>query len=266
MINRYNCRQEAVAQIASRKENAEMTALANRTQYFAKFPELKNIESKIEQGYKTVINALINGATREQMETLRKKHTELCAQRDNLLDLLGVNKLEYFPNYICKCCEDTGYVDGKDCTCLDTLVRQIAYRQMCKEFPADKYRFADFSLEYYDEKEKMKKIYDKAVDFAENFSSDSPNLFLQGGTGLGKTHISLSIANEVAKKGYGVLYNSVQNFLSVIEREHFGQDKGDDTLTALLTCDLLILDDLGTEFLTQFTNSILYNIINTRYQ
>ena len=90
-------------------------------------------------------------------------------------------------------------------------------------------------------------------------------LFIYGGAGLGKTHLSLAIANQVLRRGYSVLYDSVINFLRQVEREHFGRASGDDdTLELLLSCDLLILDDLGTEFHSQFYQSTIYNIINTR--
>ena len=86
-----------------------------------------------------------------------------------------------------------------------------------------------------------------------------------GKTGLGKTHLSLAIANEVVKKGYTVLYDSAQNYLRQIEKEHFGRDNnGEDTLGALISSDLLILDDLGTEFSTILSSAKLFHIINTR--
>ena len=88
---------------------------------------------------------------------------------------------------------------------------------------------------------------------------------MYGKTGLGKTHLSLAIANEVLKKGFSVLYDSVINFLRQVEKEHFGREtRNSDTLELLLSCDLLILDDLGTEFHSQFYQSTIYNIINTR--
>ena len=86
-----------------------------------------------------------------------------------------------------------------------------------------------------------------------------------GKTGLGKTHLSLSIASGALERGYSVLYDSVINFLRKIEREHFGKEHPEtDTMELLLTCDLLILDDLGTEFDSSFYQSTIYNLINTR--
>ena len=268
MINRYDCRQEAKNQIAKRRENAENNALENRGIILRKHPELMEVERKIEANYKKTITALISGASEKEIEKIRDNHKKIVEDRDNLLALLKIDKSEYFPQYFCEKCEDTGAVGEMDCECLTALVRQLAYQKMCKEFPANKYHFEDFSLDYYPdekERERMEDIYNKTLEYAENFGKNSGSMFFQGGTGLGKTHISLSIANKVAQNGFGVLYNSTQNFLSAVEKEHFGNDKDGDTLISLLECDLLILDDLGTEFLTQFTTSVLYNIINTRY-
>ncbi len=268
MINRFDCRQEAKNKITKRRENAENTALENREKILRKHPELWEVERKIEANYKKTITALISGATEKEIEKIRDDHKKIVEDRDNLLDLLKIKKDEYFPKYFCEKCEDTGAIGEKDCDCLTALIRQLAYQQMCKEFPANKYHFEDFSLDFYPDKkvkERMEDIYNKTLEYAENFGKNSSSLFFQGGTGLGKTHISLSIANKVAKKGFGVLYNSTQNFLTAVEKEHFGNDKEGDALISLLECDLLILDDLGTEFLTQFTTSVLYNIINTRY-
>ncbi len=87
---------------------------------------------------------------------------------------------------------------------------------------------------------------------------------MQGGTGLGKTHLSLSIANEAIERGFGVIYGSTQNLASSLEKERFRRDSDDETNQMLLSCDLLILDDLGTEFSTSFIDAAIYNIVNTR--
>ena len=86
---------------------------------------------------------------------------------------------------------------------------------------------------------------------------------MSGATGLGKTFLSLSIASAVIEKGYGVIYSSAQNLLNTLEKEKFSNSDA-NTLNAIFDCDLLIIDDLGTEFSTSFTVSTIYNIINTR--
>ena len=111
----------------------------------------------------------------------------------------------------------------------------------------------------------MEQILRYCKAYANQFSMDSPNLLMQGGTGLGKTHLSLAIAHEAIEKGYGVIYGSAQNMVTNLEKERFQKDsEQQDTNQLMLQCDLLIIDDLGTEFSTSFVTAAIYNIVNTR--
>ena len=109
----------------------------------------------------------------------------------------------------------------------------------------------------------MREIFEYCRCYADDFGKCSDSLFMHGATGLGKTHLSLAIANVVVEKGFEVIYGSAQNLLSSLEREKFGGGSG-EMEKELLDCDLLIIDDLGSEFSTQFTVACIYNIINTR--
>ena len=110
----------------------------------------------------------------------------------------------------------------------------------------------------------MERILFNCMDYAKHFSASSPNLIMMGSTGLGKTHLSLAIARVVIEKGFGVVYGSVNNLIDKLEREHFGREEESSTRQSLMECDLLILDDLGTEFRTAFSSAELYNLVNTR--
>ena len=136
--------------------------------------------------------------------------------------------------------------------------------------------FNHFSLEYYRGKkdadgddcfEIMTRIYEFCKDYAESFSLRSESLLMYGKTGVGKTHLSLSIAKAVAERGFNAAYGSIVNLLTIIEREHFGkvsEEENMDTVNLLINADLLVLDDLGAEFSSQFYESVTYNIINSR--
>ncbi|MBQ6570049.1 MAG: ATP-binding protein, partial [Clostridia bacterium] len=134
--------------------------------------------------------------------------------------------------------------------------------------------FDDIDINYYpadgagaiSPRKRMESIIGFCKKYAEDFSLSSQSLLFMGATGLGKTHLSLAIADVVTKKGFGVVYGSAQGFLNQLEQEHFGKNnaQGDEYRTMLLDCDLLILDDLGSEFSTSFTVSSIYDIINTR--
>ncbi|MEG0229742.1 MAG: ATP-binding protein, partial [Oscillospiraceae bacterium] len=120
----------------------------------------------------------------------------------------------------------------------------------------------DDGLSPYD---RMERTFNFCKSYSDDFSLKSQSILFTGGTGLGKTHLSLSIAKSAIDKGYGVIYDSCSNILTKIEREFFGKDsKNDDFTAAIYECDLLIIDDLGVEFSTSFTQSMIYNIINTR--
>jgi DNA replication protein DnaC len=140
--------------------------------------------------------------------------------------------------------------------------------------PIDDCTFDSFDINYYpaeamengiSPREKAEKIKNSCRKYATSFTTSSPNVMFMGGTGLGKTHLSLAIANVVINRGYSVVYGTAQNILSDLQNENFGRD---DNLRyyerAVLNCDLLIIDDLGTEFKNSYTVACLYNIINSR--
>ena len=113
----------------------------------------------------------------------------------------------------------------------------------------------------------MGEILSLCRDYAVSFSLQSESLLMLGGTGLGKTHLSLAIARAVIDQGFDVFYIPVQNLVTRLEHERFsrsGTEELGDSLSFVLDADLLILDDLGAEFPTQFTSSVIYNIINSR--
>ena len=157
------------------------------------------------------------------------------------------------------------------CSCLKALQRQMAYEKLCMDVPLSESTFDSFSLEYYKEDERtypqMSNILRVCKEYAGKFRADSSNLFFKGGTGLGKTHLSLAIANAAVQKGYGVIYGSAQTFAVALEKERFDRtdlDGAGDTNSQLIACDLLILDDLGMEFPSAYVNAALYNVIDTR--
>ena len=169
-------------------------------------------------------------------------------------------------HYTCPKCNDTGYNNSEYCECLRKLFGQFAAERINKNTHLNLCSFDTFNMSYYQGEAyaMMIKIYNYTQNYAYNFSTNSPSIFMFGGTGLGKTHLSLSIANEVIKKGNTVIYDSVINILQNIEKEHFSYEHSDEMINNMLNTELLILDDLGTEYRTQFYTSTIYNIINTR--
>ena len=172
--------------------------------------------------------------------------------------------------FTCKKCEDKGSVNGYVCECYKLLLRSIEYEKLCSKLPVNKCRFDNFKLDYYPDgagispRKRMEKVFRFCKAYADDFDKKSSSLLLYGMTGLGKTHLSLAIAGQAVEMGYGVIYTSAQNLFNRLEREKFGRAEDNNTEQSILECDLLIIDDLGAEFNTQFTVSSLYNIINSR--
>ena len=164
-------------------------------------------------------------------------------------------------------CRDTGYVNGQMCQCLKQLRRAEAYQQLSSDLPLEKCRFDNFLLEYYQPGSRaytqMEGVLRACRKFAQRVRADSPSMLFKGGTGLGKTHLSLAIANAAIEKGFGVVYGSAQSFAVALERERFDRE-GAGTFQQLTGCDLLILDDLGAEFPSQYVNAMLYDAVNAR--
>lgn len=176
--------------------------------------------------------------------------------------------------YNCEKCSDTGYHNGKMCNCFEELIGKVSVDHLNASSRITLCSFDSFDLSYYkniisEENENcfvtMSKNLEYCKQYANTFSQDSKNLLMYGNPGLGKTHLSLAIAEQLLNKGVNVLYDSTVNFLIKIEKEHFRRIETDiDTYETVVNADLLILDDLGTENTTDFYRSTLYNILNTR--
>ncbi len=265
---------EALSVLKARREQAEAVASAHKTQFAAKCPEALTIEREMAKTGLSAIRAVGAGKDAEAIiRDLAQYNLELQAKRAELLAQNGFPADYLQAPYTCKRCSDTGAVDGEPCDCYKALIRELALRELSSATPLKRCDFESFSLAVYadtpDEnglipREEMEAIYEFCKGYAAQFDENSGSLFMYGKTGLGKTHLSLAIAAKVIEKGYGVIYGTAQNLLSTLEKEHFGRERDADTESLLLDCDLLILDDLGTEFSTGFTVAEIYNIVNTR--
>ena len=251
----------AISIIKNRKKQRDSEFSAKLSTLYEAVPELKKIEIELSGLGAKAMNAAIEGKS-DILEDLRRKSEVLTARKNEILKSANLSE----PKNQCEKCSDTGYVGAKVCECVTALAKELVFSDLSMKMPIANQTFCTFSLDYYEGEDKkvMANIYDFAKEYAENFSTNSESLLFLGGVGLGKTHISLSIINRVVEKGFGVVYDSAQNLLNKIEKEHFSYSGSSEVIDAVLACDLLVIDDLGTEFITSFTVSQLYNIINSR--
>lgn len=257
----------AAAQLAERKNQAEQEADRRRREFFSACPRAGEIETTLARTAVAAARAVLAGGdVRERLTELKESNQALQREQQELLRRAGLPADYLTVRYTCPRCGDTGYVDGRMCACLRQALRDEACRELNALTPLSLCTFESFSLDFYppDQRHAMEKILFNCMDYARHFSLSAPNIIMMGSTGLGKTHLSLAIAKTVIEKDFGVVYGSVNNLVNKLEREHFGRDEEDSTRQSLMECDLLILDDLGTEFRTAFSVAELYNMINTR--
>lgn len=254
--------------LKERRQNAENAAQQRKKEIYAKFPELEIIEREMSKDAVHVARLTLSGDpdAQQTIAEIAKRNLRLQDDRKSVFEQNGLDLSYLMPNYSCKICSDSGYdKNGKLCSCVRSLAKKMAYDELNKSTPLDKCTFESFNIERYPENARrtMRGIFEFCKNYAYNFNKKSESLMFMGGTGLGKTHLSLAIAGTVTENGGGVIYGSLHSMLSKIENEHFSQNSS-YTLDSVCNCDLLIIDDLGAEFSTPFTKSTVYEIINTR--
>ncbi len=230
-------------------------------------PRLAAIESRISLlGAQIAITAISGDA--ESLLSLRAELESLSREKSHILEMAGLREIEYD----CPVCLDTGYVGGKICQCIKESAKANMIKALSENLPFENSRFEDFDLKYYTDaeidgtspKKRMTQLLKLCKEYTLHFDPvTADNLLFMGNAGLGKTHLSLAIVQEVLKQGFDVVYASAYNLFSQIESEHFGKHTN-EKYESVINCDLLVIDDLGGEFVSPYIQSVFYNITNTR--
>lgn len=203
---------------------------------------------------------------------LRERNQALVKKKREIIKKLGYPENYTEVKYNCPDCSDTGYINGeKMCRCFrEELVKATIESSGIGKL-IEKQSFENFNLDWYKDNpeiyERMKTNLAVAKNYVKCFREKRGNLLFIGKTGTGKTHISTAIAREIISQGYDVIYDSTHNIITDFENDKFRSGYGSGYALKsekYLECDLLIIDDLGTEFSSQFTVSCLYNLLNTR--
>ncbi len=253
---------------------AQSDAEARKYELWMSLPELKELDRAIADLGLAALRTTISGGddARDKIIALKEQSLALQDARKELLIKNGYPSDYTMPKYECEKCMDTGYVDSVMCDCMKRALILAGYESSGLGKLMESQTFNTFSLDFYRSKndtyEKMKHNFETVKKFAEDFSnSKCLNLALFGGTGLGKTHLSTAAAKTVIDRGYDVLYVTAVGMIADFEKERFGSGYSDtnaEGLSRYFDCDLLIIDDIGTEVSNQFTISVLYNVINLR--
>lgn len=252
-----------------RKENA-MSRDQRLIEVYGRCNEIRVIDKELSHVGLDIFGATMLGKEgfEERIKSLQDKYELLQNRRNELLLEMGYDKDYTDLKYDCSLCQDTGYQGAKMCSCLKTALTMKGYESSGIINLLSTQSFESFSFDVYPSEcqDIMKKNYKKLHKFAENFDTNKEFFLLVGGTGLGKTHLSTSVAKYLIETGHDVVYEIAQNIFSDFDTDRFRDRFSDSEMlsTKYFDCDLLIIDDLGTEIITNSTVSYLYNIINTR--
>ena len=237
-------------------------------------PELWALDKEIARAGSEIMGAVFAAATPAEKDALveraKEKNQALQKARAALL-LKNGYPVDYTDvQYECDLCGDTGFVGTKMCTCMRKALILAGYESSGIANLLREQTFESFSLDVCGNDPTVLRQMQNNVNalrtFAENFSDKKAESFLlMGGTGRGKTHLSSAVAGRVIERGYDAYYISAVNLFRSFEKLQFGKGNGNaEDAARCFDADLLIIDDLGTELLSQFTVSVLYDVIDTR--
>lgn len=269
-----------LARFDEEKQRREEDARSRERAVYRKCPRIEQINIELSRTMaKIIASGLRRGADpRPAIAALREENLDLQAERARLLEEMGypADYLEQKPR--CPECGDTGFRGSEMCTCLRDYYVRVQNEELSQLLDLGSQSFETFSFDYYSPapdfdlgtspRMNAERNYDVCQDYAHEFSPRSGNLLLSGDTGLGKTFLSASIARVVSENGHSVVYDTASHIFSRFEAQKFrresGEEDADGDVERYLKCDLLIIDDLGTEMTTSFVQSAFYQIVNTR--
>ncbi len=243
----------------------------------SRIPELAGIESRITSLYVKRAMSRLGSSDGTPDEVLKEQIAALSTQKEILLNNAGFSLKDLEPSYTCELCKDTGYLeDGRMCTCFKAKIIEDLYNLSHLRGILKRENFDTFDFKYYSDEpgtgpsgksalSAAKDAYNRAKAFVENFGSSADNLYICGDTAVGKTFLTNCIAREIIEQGHSVIYLSALKFFEILADSAFGKSE-DDSLSAkyIYDCDLLIIDDLGTELSNSFTQTYLFDCINDR--
>ena len=235
---------------------------------YSKIPKIRSIDKELSL---TSVNVMaftlgVTDGLASQISELKAKNLELQRNRALLLVENGYDEDYTDMHYDCSLCQDYGVYGGKLCACYKSRLIEEQFKLSGISNLVKTQSFETFSLDMYESKEEMGQLLGFAKNYVKDFAKIKENVLFAGPTGLGKTHLSTAIAKSLIENGYNVIYETAQNIFFDFDNDRF-RDRFSDSepeSSKYLECDLLIIDDLGSEAINSFTVSCLYNILNTR--
>ena len=273
-----NSQYNAVMRGYEERQRLQRRAMEARVrEVYSKIPQIQELDRQLSTRAADCARRVLGGDTRAR-EHLKEELADLKEQKLTLLKSAGFPADYMEPRYDCPDCQDTGYVNGKRCHCFERQRLNILYAQSNIEAVLKEENFDHLRFDFYDDTEKvpqlgmterayMDVVVRQCREFAQQYPAKGNSILFTGGTGVGKTFLTNCIARALMDSGHSVIYLSAGDLFEVFSRNKFDYDTPEDmrdTYRYILDCDLLIIDDLGTELNNSFTSSQLFYCINER--
>lgn len=245
-----------------------------RAKIETRIPEYKELDKELismsmEYGRKSLTLGQSQEQKKKAMDEYHARMLDIRLKKNKLLESYGFNKDYLEMEYDCIDCKDTGYVDGEKCSCFKRYEVEFLYDSSHLKELLEVNNFNNLSYDYYLSEQSLK-YFENAVttckNFVNNFNSDYHNLFIYGTVGTGKSFLSGCVAKELMDRGCTVVYFSAVNLFQSILNLSYDKDKGplNALYNVLFDSDLLIIDDLGTEQISEFVKSQIFSIVSER--
>lgn len=262
--------------LRERRLQAEEERDQNVRKAHEKFSNLKKLDERMDELSWQLLRAT---ARKSDLQTIQAQLQATQRERDAELERAHLSKELYQPQYHCKICNDKGTVGQQPCKCREEILRGIAYQESNVMLQLDRENFSKFDLKIFREgrqpqepmspRENMKEIREQMEnEYVKYFSTKSPNLYFFGPTGTGKSFLTNCIVKGVLDRGYDVLYQTATELIDFLISYSFMYSQEKERNRAkrdfIYDCDLLVIDDLGTEFINEKSKSTLFELINQR--
>ncbi len=265
-MRREDCRRKTDELFSQKQADVITRRAQHRSEIYEKFPQVAEIEQKMEAVSSAFFTAMADGVlSEEELNRLKTESLALQKERETILTENGYPSDYLSLQYECPVCRDEGFVGTEMCICYKKALAEEFLKCSNMQKIYQNKNFRNFDLTFYAEGEdrrKMEATLEYCKTYARKFDKVPRNLLFLGAPGSGKTFLSCAIGTELIKTGHFVLYTPIQDMLDDFEKVRFG--KGDADIASYKECDLLIIDDFGAEFKNSFSESVLYNIINDR--
>ena len=239
-----------------------------------KYPEILELDTTIQKLCLNLSMAALRGITdQNELNNIKEEITDLRAKKYEMLVSHGYNPDYLNLHYNCPKCKDTGFIGIDKCSCFKSKLIKLYYKDSDLEEAVKTNNFKNFNINLYsnhklnDERYTPRKNIEDILEYITgeylpNFKNSNTNLLFYGNSGTGKTFLSWCIAKELLDKGFLVVYKTSDDLLRALKDIKFNNDN--DLENLLINCDLLIIDDLGSEQITDFSSTELFTLINKK--